>query len=63
MFFFLVKVGKSVKSKEADYVIENVNSLAQVIPEVWVSGMDGGDQRISRTKSEIDSILAITAGA
>ncbi|XP_059431090.1 uncharacterized protein LOC132164573 [Corylus avellana] len=57
-----VLVGKSVKTKEADYVLETVHSLAQVIPEVWVSGMDGDDQRISRTKSEIDSILAITAG-
>ncbi|GMY27434.1 hypothetical protein FCV25MIE_22676 [Fagus crenata] len=56
-----VLVGKTVKSKEADYALENVNNLAKVIPEIWVSGMDGGDQRISRSKSEIDSILAITA--
>jgi putative hydrolase of the HAD superfamily len=57
----LVKVGKTVKSKEADYALETVHSLAQGIPELWVSGMDGGDQRISRTKGEIDSIIAITA--
>ena len=50
-----------MKSKEADYALENVNNLAQVIPEIWVHGMDGGDQRISRSKSEIESILAITA--
>ncbi|KAK4587246.1 hypothetical protein RGQ29_024095 [Quercus rubra] len=56
-----VLVGKTVKSKEADYALENVNNLAQVIPEIWVNGMDGGDQRISRSKSEIESILAITA--
>lgn len=56
-----MKVGTTVKSKEADYVLETINNLAQVIPEIWVSGMDGGDKRISRTKSEIDSILAITA--
>lgn len=30
-----VLVGKTVKSKEADYVMENVNKLAQVIPEIW----------------------------
>nr|POE93794.1 uncharacterized protein c24b11.05 [Quercus suber] len=56
-----VLVGKTVKSKEADYALENVNNLAQVIPEIWVHGMDGGDQRMSRSKSEIESILAITA--
>ncbi|KAM4116023.1 hypothetical protein ACJW30_02G019400 [Castanea mollissima] len=56
-----VLVGKTVKSKEADYALENVNNLAQVIPEIWVNGMDGGDQRIRHSKSEIESILAITA--
>ncbi|KAL5541592.1 hypothetical protein UlMin_009302 [Ulmus minor] len=56
-----VLVGKSVKTKEADYALETVNNLAQVIPEIWVSGTEGGDQRISRTRSEIDSILATTA--
>jgi putative hydrolase of the HAD superfamily len=61
VLFIYLKVGKTVKSKEADYALENVNNLAKVVPEIWVSGMDGGDQRISRSKSEIDSILAITA--
>ncbi|EXC17577.1 hypothetical protein L484_012369 [Morus notabilis] len=55
-------VGKTVKTKEADYVLETVNNLEQVIPEIWISKADGGDQRISRSKSEInDSILATTA--
>ncbi|KAG2727533.1 hypothetical protein I3760_01G161000 [Carya illinoinensis] len=56
-----VLVGKTLKSKEADYAVENVKDLAHAIPEIWVSGMNGGDERIGRTKSEIDSILAITA--
>ncbi|KAH7522334.1 hypothetical protein FEM48_Zijuj07G0127400 [Ziziphus jujuba var. spinosa] len=56
-----VLVGKAAKSKEADYVLETINNLAQVIPEIWVSESDGGDQRISRTRSEIDSILSTTA--
>ncbi|XP_071722647.1 uncharacterized protein C24B11.05 [Rutidosis leptorrhynchoides] len=53
-------VGKTVKSKEADYVLETVNNLAQVIPEIWVNQTDGGDhrrQRISRSRSELESIL------
>lgn len=49
-----VLVGKTVKSKEADYVMETVNKLAQVIPEIWVGGMD---QRMKRSRSELDSIL------
>ncbi|KAB2599613.1 hypothetical protein D8674_009884 [Pyrus ussuriensis x Pyrus communis] len=61
-----VLVGKTVKSKEADYLLENVNNMAQVITEVWVGeggGKDGSNQRISRTRSDIDrdSILTATA--
>lgn len=55
-----VLVGKTVKVGEADYVLENVNNLTQVIPEIWVSQSDGGDQRISRTRSELESILTTT---
>ncbi|KAJ9182092.1 hypothetical protein P3X46_006121 [Hevea brasiliensis] len=56
-----VLVGKTAKSKEADYVLDNVNKLAQVIPEIWVTGKDNnGDQSINRTRSELDSILATT---
>ncbi|WRX22045.1 Haloacid dehalogenase-like hydrolase - like 8 [Theobroma cacao] len=53
-------VGKTVKTKEADYAIETVNNLEQVIPEMWVNETDGGDERISRTSSELDAILAAT---
>ncbi|XP_061338655.1 uncharacterized protein C24B11.05 [Gastrolobium bilobum] len=52
-----VLVGKTVKIKEADYVVECVNNVAQVIPEIWASGMDGDDQRVARTKSELDAVL------
>uniref|UniRef100_A0A6N2NLI5 Uncharacterized protein n=1 Tax=Salix viminalis TaxID=40686 RepID=A0A6N2NLI5_SALVM len=53
-------VGKAVKSREADYVVEHIHNLAQVIPEIWVGGTGGGDQRISRTRSEMDAALAAT---
>lgn len=61
-----MKVGKTVKSKEADYVLENVNNMAQAISEVWVGGSsakDGSNQRISRTRSdiELDSVLTATS--
>ncbi|OMO61203.1 HAD-superfamily hydrolase, subfamily IA, variant 3 [Corchorus capsularis] len=50
-------VGKTVKTKEADYAMENVNDLGQVIPEIWVNQTDGGDERISRSISELDTML------
>ncbi|XP_057960289.1 uncharacterized protein LOC131152429 isoform X3 [Malania oleifera] len=50
-------VGKTTKSKESDYVLETVNNLAQIVPEIWVSRVDGGDQK-SRSGSEIKSALA-----
>ncbi|CAK7327028.1 unnamed protein product [Dovyalis caffra] len=57
-------VGKMVKSKEADYVLEHIHNLAQVIPEIWVRATDSSDPRISRTRSEMDAILtATTVGA
>ncbi|KAJ7954896.1 Haloacid dehalogenase-like hydrolase (HAD) superfamily protein [Quillaja saponaria] len=56
-----VLVGKTVKSKEADYVLEMVKNLGQVIPEIWVSGMNGDDRRIRRSKSELAAILTTTA--
>lgn len=54
-----MKVGKSVKTKEADYAVENINNLAQVVPEIWVSATDGGDQtNIKRSVSGLDSVIA-----
>ncbi|KAF8401699.1 hypothetical protein HHK36_012645 [Tetracentron sinense] len=55
-----VLVGKTVKSKGADYVLETVMNLPQAIPEIWGSGINGGDQMITRSRSEIDSILSTT---
>lgn len=56
-----MKVGKTVKSEGADYVVENVNKLAQVIPEIWGSGIDCDAKRMKRTKSELDRIIATAA--
>ncbi|KAK6913924.1 Haloacid dehalogenase-like hydrolase [Dillenia turbinata] len=55
-----VLVGKTVKTSEADYALETVNNLGQVIPEIWVSRSDGADQRITRTRSQVDSPLSTT---
>ncbi|CAN1280236.1 hypothetical protein LINPERPRIM_LOCUS17358, partial [Linum perenne] len=52
-----VLVGKKIKIPEADYVLEKIHNLAQAVPEIWVTG----DQRISRSKSDMDSILATSA--
>ncbi|KAG2401438.1 hypothetical protein LR48_Vigan02g226900 [Vigna angularis] len=54
-----VLVGKTVKSKEADYAVEFVNNVAQAIPEIWANKMDGEDEAMTRTKSELESALAI----
>ncbi|GFZ22034.1 hypothetical protein Acr_29g0011960 [Actinidia rufa] len=47
-------VGRSIKIKEADFVLETVNSLAQAIPEIWL----GEGQRMTRTRSQMDPMLA-----
>jgi putative hydrolase of the HAD superfamily len=53
-------VGKSGKFKEADYAFETVNSLTQAIPEIWLAEGDNDidNQRLSRTRSQIDLALA-----
>ncbi|CAK9329086.1 unnamed protein product [Citrullus colocynthis] len=38
-----VLVGKSVKSTEADYVVETVHDLVQTVSEIWVSAESNGD--------------------
>ncbi|CAJ1977226.1 unnamed protein product [Sphenostylis stenocarpa] len=53
-----VLVGKTVKSKEADYAVEFVSNVAQAIPEIWANEMDGDDETMTRTKSELESVLA-----
>ncbi|KAM7462773.1 hypothetical protein LguiA_030894 [Lonicera macranthoides] len=52
-----VLVGKSVKTKEADYALEDVHNMVQAIPEIWISGAKDEQRKISRTRSEIDSAL------
>lgn len=41
-------VGKKVKTKEADYALESMANLRQVIPEIWVGGSDTEDHKIIR---------------
>lgn len=54
-------VGKTVKTKEADYAMEKVNNLTQVIPEIWMSKADGCDAKISRiSELELDHQFKIS---
>ncbi|GLT99662.1 hypothetical protein SLE2022_170860 [Rubroshorea leprosula] len=55
-----VLVGKTMKNKDTDYAVESVHDMVHVIPEIWVNGSDGGDQGISRTRSELGAILSTT---
>ncbi|MED6131622.1 hypothetical protein PIB30_011476 [Stylosanthes scabra] len=54
-------VGKTVKCKGADYAVESVHSVPQVIPEIWVSEMDGGDETLTRSKSDLEAVLTTAA--
>ncbi|KGN48008.1 uncharacterized protein LOC101214793 [Cucumis sativus] len=60
-----VLVGKTVKSKEADYVVETVHNLVQAIPEIWMNtDLDGDDEMMNRSRNDVDSIhMAATVGA
>ncbi|KAK1283003.1 hypothetical protein QJS10_CPB22g01307 [Acorus calamus] len=55
-------VGKTVKTNEADYVVESIINLRKAIPEIW-----RGEQRIEAAKmvhnsrSEMDSALTTTS--
>ncbi|KAG5560145.1 hypothetical protein RHGRI_003433 [Rhododendron griersonianum] len=51
-------VGKSGKFKEADYALENINSLAQAIPEIWFGEGENENHRLSGTRSQIEPVLA-----
>ena len=56
-----VLVGKTVKSKEADYVVETVHNLVQAIPEIWVNKeSNGNDEMINRSRNDVDSVLMAT---
>ncbi|CAN4092977.1 unnamed protein product [Withania somnifera] len=54
-----VLVGRSTKTKEADYALEMVTDLVQVVPAIWYKE-EGEDQKVTPTRSEMD-FLAITA--
>jgi putative hydrolase of the HAD superfamily len=54
-----VLVGRAIKSKEADYALETLSNMVQVIPEIWVSEKD--EERIGHSRNDMDSILATTA--
>ncbi|KAK1351706.1 Phosphate metabolism protein 8 [Heracleum sosnowskyi] len=61
-----VLVGKTTKSKEADYAVEvvNKNNLIQVIPEIWFGQEDEQQQQQQQQQPKIDSVLsATTVGA
>lgn len=53
-------VGKVVKSKDADYVLESIVSLEKVIPEIWGAESDGKQSVVARTRSEMESKLETT---
>ncbi|KAJ4968583.1 hypothetical protein NE237_015284 [Protea cynaroides] len=60
-----VLVGKTEKSTEGGYMVESVVHLPQVVPEIWMSTRvaatgQGADNKISRTRSDIDSMLKPT---
>ncbi|TYI73665.1 hypothetical protein E1A91_D07G144800v1 [Gossypium mustelinum] len=59
-------VGKSGEAKEADYAIEEVKNLGDVIPEIWVNKQDGGESELDQFNISGDLIekdvgLALTA--
>ncbi|CAI9118504.1 OLC1v1020084C3 [Oldenlandia corymbosa var. corymbosa] len=67
-----VLVGKAAKTKEADYALETVTNLKQVVPEIWYNPEEGkgenkttttttATKRIVRSRSEMDAALATTA--
>ncbi|CAH2059819.1 unnamed protein product [Thlaspi arvense] len=57
-------VGRSEKTKEADYAVERVTEIATEVPEIWstaATGFDVGGERIRRSKSELEGMVSITA--
>ncbi|MCL7050267.1 hypothetical protein MKW94_028404 [Papaver nudicaule] len=59
-----VLVGKAVKTKEADYAVENIVNLNRMVPEIWTATTassvsdGGGNKRMSRTRSDIESTIS-----
>lgn len=58
LLVFTCKVGKRVKTKEADYLLDSISRLKQVVPEIW-RGLEmerGGDHGATAMRSDLDSI-------
>ncbi|KFK31156.1 hypothetical protein AALP_AA6G075700 [Arabis alpina] len=55
-----ILVGRSEKTKEADYAVENVTEIATALPDIWTMAKNGGE-RIRRSKSELEGMASITA--
>lgn len=53
-------VGKTVKTIEADFVLESINNLPQVIPDIWASKPKGENNSIMRTGSDLEAVLTAT---
>ncbi|XP_055813506.1 uncharacterized protein LOC129882997 [Solanum dulcamara] len=58
-----VLVGRSTKTKEADYALEMVTNLVQVVPAIWFKEEEEKDQKITRTRSEMDFHATTAVGA
>ncbi|KAJ4891451.1 Haloacid dehalogenase-like hydrolase (HAD) superfamily protein [Raphanus sativus] len=59
-----ILVGRSEKTKDADYAVESVTDIATAVPDIWAtatSGCDDGGERIRRSKSELEGMASITA--
>ncbi|CAN4091343.1 unnamed protein product [Withania somnifera] len=55
-----VLVGRSTKTKEADYALEMVTDLVQVVPAIWYKE-EGEDKKV--TRSEMDFLATTAVGA
>lgn len=61
-----MKVGSAIKSRGADYAVETLTNMVQVIPEIWENEEDENNNNnqkkmISDTRrSEMDSVLSAT---
>ncbi|XP_073054381.1 phosphate metabolism protein 8-like isoform X2 [Primulina eburnea] len=53
--FRSVLVGQAIKSKEADYALETITNMVQLIPEIWQK--EESDKIILSARSEMDLVL------
>ncbi|XP_010510096.1 PREDICTED: uncharacterized protein LOC104786383 [Camelina sativa] len=62
-----ILVGRTEKTKDADYAVETVTEIATEVPEIWTTakastgGYEAGGERIRRSKSELEGMTSITA--